>query len=81
MKISTQTGPDEPEAAAVPEPKPWLAEGSGEEIDLSLLEDSLSKTPWERMLANDDALQFAESLRAAMKKRNAKLERTDAQTR
>jgi hypothetical protein len=42
------------------------------EIDLSLLKDSLSKTPWERMQANDDALNFAESLRAAMKKRNAK---------
>ena len=25
------------------------------EIDLSLLEDSLAKTPWERMQANDDA--------------------------
>lgn len=42
------------------------------DIDLSLLKDSLSKTPWERMQANDDALNFAESLRAAMKKRNAK---------
>jgi hypothetical protein len=42
------------------------------EIDLSLLEDSLAKTPWERMQANDDALNFAESLRAAMEKRNAK---------
>jgi len=42
------------------------------DIDLSLLKDSLSKTPWERMLANDDALNFSESLRAAMKKRNAK---------
>ena len=44
------------------------------DIDLSLLKDSLSKTPWERMQANDDALNFAESLRAAMKKRNAKPE-------
>jgi len=41
-------------------------------IDISLLRDSLSKTPWERMQANDDALNFAESLRAAMKKHNAK---------
>lgn len=41
-----------------------------EEIDLSLLEDSLAKTPWERMLANDDALRFADSLQAAMEKRN-----------
>ena len=42
------------------------------EIDLSLLEDSLAMTPWERMLANDDALNFAESLAEAMKKRHAK---------
>ena len=44
------------------------------DIDLSLLKDSLAKTPWERMQANDDALNFAESLRAAMEKRNAKPE-------
>ena len=41
------------------------------DIDLSLLKDSLAKTPWERMQANDDALNFAESLRAAMEKRHA----------
>ena len=41
------------------------------DIDLSLLEESLRLTPWERMLANDDALNFAESLRAAMKRRHA----------
>jgi len=43
-----------------------------EDIDLSLLKDSLTKTPWERMQANDDALNFGESLRAAMQKRHAK---------
>ena len=42
------------------------------EIDLSLLMDSLAKTPWERMQANDDALNFSESLQMAMKKRHAK---------
>ena len=42
------------------------------EIDLSLLDDSLAKTPWERMQANDDALRFSDLLRAAMEKRNAK---------
>jgi hypothetical protein len=41
------------------------------EIDLSLLKDSLAKTAWERMQANDDALNFAESLRSAMKQRHA----------
>ena len=51
-----------------------------DEMDISLLEDSLAKTPWERMQANDDALQFGELLRAAVKKRNAKPKRTDPQT-
>jgi hypothetical protein len=46
---------------------------TGDGIDLSLLKDSLSMTPWERMQANDDALNFADSLREAMEKRNAKL--------
>jgi len=63
------------------EPASQCASGSDVGIDLSLLEDSLSKTPWERMQANDDALRFADSLRAAMEKRNAKPERTDPQTR
>lgn len=42
------------------------------DVDLWLLKDSLAKTPWERMQANDDALNFAESLRVAMEKQNAK---------
>jgi hypothetical protein len=42
------------------------------DIDLSLLRYSLAKTPWERMQANDDALNFADSLRTAMEKRHAK---------
>ena len=50
----------------------YLASAADSDIDLSLLKDSLAKTPWERMRANDDALNFAESLRAAMEKRNAK---------
>ena len=44
------------------------------EIDLWLLKDSLAKTPWERMQANDDALNFAESLREAMKECHAEPE-------
>lgn len=43
-----------------------------EGIDLSLLKDSLAMTAWERMQANDDALNFGDSLRAAMEERNAK---------
>ena len=50
-------------------------------LDVGLLEDSLAKTPWERMQANDDALRFAEALRAAMEKRNARPQRTNAPTR
>jgi len=42
-----------------------------EDFDLSLLKDSLAKTPWERMQANDDALNFGQSLRTAMLKRHA----------
>ena len=56
------------------------ADSSEEGIDFSLLEDSLAKTPWERMLANDDALRFADSLRAAVEKRNAKSQRVDPET-
>ena len=77
-----ETSPGESDrVVAMPEPAPRCGSGSDEGIDLSLLEDSLSKTPWERMQANDDALRFADSLRAAMENRNAKPERTDPQTR
>ncbi len=41
------------------------------ELDVSLLEHSLPMTPRERMLANDDALNFAEPLRSAMLKRHS----------
>jgi hypothetical protein len=41
-------------------------------IDRALLEESLSKSVWERMLANDDALRLADMLQAAMVKTRAK---------
>ena len=41
-------------------------------VDVSLLEESLAKTVWERMLANDDALRLADLLQAAMLKSRAK---------
>jgi hypothetical protein len=63
--------PDKPESP-LNAPSPASCASADNEIDLSLLKDSLSKTPWERMLANDDALNFAESLRGAMLERNAK---------
>ena len=72
-----ETSPGDPaRAAPMPESASGYGSGNDEGIDLSLLEDSLSKTPWERMQANDDALLFADSLRAAMEKRNAESERT-----
>jgi hypothetical protein len=42
------------------------------DIDCSLLDEALAMTPWERMLANDEVVNFGESLRAAMMKRHAK---------
>ena len=44
----------------------------GDGIDLSLLEDSLAKTVWERMLANDDALRLADLLQSAVLRTRAK---------
>ena len=41
-------------------------------VDPALLEESLAKTVWERMLANDDALRLADLLQAAMLKSRAK---------
>jgi hypothetical protein len=61
------------EEMVLKETSPAYGVATDGDIDLSLLKDSLAKTPWERMQANDDALNFAESLRAAMEKRNAKL--------
>jgi hypothetical protein len=45
---------------------------SDDGIDLSLLEESLAKAVWERMLANDDALRLADLLQAAKLKSRAK---------
>jgi hypothetical protein len=62
------------EANATPEPseKKKTPEVTEDEFDLSLLEDSLAMTPWERMQANDDAVNFADTLRTAMQQRDAK---------
>lgn len=61
-------------------PTPFRTQLAVDGIDLSLLEESLAKTPWQRMQANDDALRFADSLRAAVEKANARLERIDTET-
>jgi len=60
------------EPMVLKEASPTYAVANEDGIDLSLLRDSLAKTPWERMQANDDALNFGESLQTAMAKRNAK---------
>jgi hypothetical protein len=35
-------------------------------IDLSLIEENLRLTPWERLQANDDAINFIDLARAAL---------------
>ena len=42
---------------------------------IAMLNDSLEMTPWERILANDDVVNFGDSLRGAMEKRNAESRR------
>ena len=38
-------------------------------IDLSLIKENLRLTPWERILANDDTVNFCDQGRAAMQQR------------
>ena len=53
--------------------QPYRAVEPGERDTVpSWLEEGLTLTPWQRMQANDDILNFGESLRAAMEKRHAK---------
>ena len=53
--------------------QPHRAVATGERDSVpSWLEEGLALTPRERMQANDDILNFGESLRAAMEKRHAK---------
>lgn len=40
-------------------------------IDLSLIEENLKLTPWERILANDDTVNFCDMGRAALQRRHA----------
>ena len=52
--------------------KPPECAASENGIDISLLQESLTKTVWERMLANDDALLLADLLHTAMLNTRAK---------
>jgi hypothetical protein len=62
------------EMSNTPDPhgKEARPENTADDVDLSLLEDSLAMTPWERMQANDDAVNFADALHTAVRERNAK---------
>lgn len=68
-QVEKEASGSDPTAQSTSPALDWVAP---EDVDLSLLDDSLAKTPWERMQANDDALRFMDSLRLAMHKRNAK---------
>ena len=69
MKASPNESAAENRGTGTARPERVISEDG---IDLALLEESLSKTVWERMLANDDALRLADMLRAAMTKTRAK---------
>ncbi len=66
--------PDHSNGNELKEASPSYRTGTAEINDgqaLSL-DDSLALTPWERIQANDDMVNFGDSLRAAMEQRNAK---------
>lgn len=48
---------------------PDVQDGTG--IDLSLIRENLKLTPWERILGNEDAINFIDMAREAMKRQNA----------
>ena len=60
---------------------PTECAASEDGIDLTLLEESVAKSVWERMLANDDALRLADLLQAAVLKSRAESKRTNTPTR
>jgi hypothetical protein len=66
-------GPIKPPVQRQPsDSRPAESATSDDGIDFSLVEESLAKSVWERMLANDDALRLADLLQAAMLKTRAK---------
>jgi hypothetical protein len=50
--------------SALTEGPAWRA-AVAEGLDMSLVELNLEKTPWQRLLDHDEALEFADQLRAA----------------
>jgi hypothetical protein len=65
--------PVNPNAGELKEASPLyrINRSEPENPDTAHLDDSLAMTPWERILANDDMVNFGDSLRIAMEKRNA----------
>ena len=59
-------------------PAGYRVGGPGESS--SMLDDSLAMTPWERILANDDIVNFGDVLRAAMEKRNEEVKKRQRQS-
>jgi hypothetical protein len=45
-------------------------------VDLSLIRENLKLTPWERLLANDDTVNFCDAAAASLKAQHATPDRT-----
>jgi hypothetical protein len=54
--------------ACPPDAGPAWRAAASEGMDLSLVELSLAKTPWERWIEHDDALGFARRLQEALRR-------------
>ncbi len=63
---------DENFEEAVLRESPVTRQAVARRSDWAMLEDSLAMTLWERILANDDTVNFGDSLHAAMERENAK---------
>ncbi len=56
--------PDDEPDLVLREESAWEA-ARAQGFDMSLIERNLAMTPWERLLAHDEAIRFAEELRGA----------------
>lgn len=54
-----------------PEAGPAWRKAAAEGVDMSLVERSLGKSPWERLLDHDAALKLAETLRQGSREEHA----------
>jgi len=58
------------EAQRLGESSPICGTPTGDDIDVSLLEDSLRLTPWQRLLENDRALALVRMLEQAKNRKD-----------